>query len=317
LISNWADVSEALGTGIETATRAPWGSKNRTHIVTLADGRRAVWQQYADRDRAIARCEAMWLFGRSGVRLPVEVPVLLAEGLNEQEPWAVFSHLSGEVGYVAAGDDLSGPIFPRVAADMGSTVRAIQLLDPSEFPLPDLWAHPEALAASAEHWLAALAPHLADDDRKAVRNLLASLPALLEGRPMVVAHGDFGPQNVLMRAGRMTGLLDFEDARLADPLLDVAWWAWLVRAHTPAAFARGWGPLLSTARIDASDAEFHARAISLIVCRLLETAEHFRLAQPEKFPSWADRISATLRWPADALVPTAARCDGDADREGR
>jgi aminoglycoside phosphotransferase (APT) family kinase protein len=303
MIDYSADVSEALGVAITAVTPAPWGNKNCTHILTLADGRQAVWQLYADRHRAIARCDAIRLFARPSVQLPVEVPALLAEGLDSEEPWAVLSHLSGDVGYVAAGDDLSDPMFPQVAADMGKTISAMQLLDPDSFALPDLWSEPASLMVAAEAWLGPLVPHLAGNHSRDVRNLLADLPALFEGRPNVVAHGDFGPQNVLIRKGHVTALLDFEDARLADPLLDVAWWAWLVRAHTPVAFHRSWHRLLSTAGIDATEVDFHARTRALIICRLLETAEHFRLAQPTKYPSWADRIAVTLEWPTDALLP--------------
>ncbi|SKC36156.1 phosphotransferase family protein [Plantibacter cousiniae (nom. nud.)] len=302
VIDGWSKVSEALATEVVAAARAPWGRKNSTHILTLADGRKAVWQQYADRHSAAARGAAIRLFGRPGVHLPLEVPTLLAESLDEREPWAVLTHLSGEVGYVAAGDDLLDPVFPHVAADMGNAIRAVQALRPTEFPLPDTWAEPASLGMTAETWLEPLEPFLTHSQRMDVRNLLAELPALFEGRPVVVAHGDFGPQNVLIRDGRVTGLLDFEDARLADPLLDVAWWAWLVRAHTPAAFERSWHRFLVSAEVDPAERDFRRRTTTLIICRLLETAEHFRVTQAEKFPSWADRLATTLEWPPDALT---------------
>lgn len=235
------------------------------------------------------------------VRLGVAVPTLMAADLEAPEPWAVFEELPGEVGYVAAGDDLSGSVFPQVAVDMGRVLRALQHLDPGAFALPRLWATPSELSSAAEAWLEPLAPHLGQRSWGQVRELIAAIPALFTGRPVVVAHGDYGPQNVLITEGRVTGLLDFEDVRLADPLLDVAWWAWLVRAHTPAAFNRSWSGFLGAIGIDPDQPDLHRRAMVLIICRLLETAEHFRSARPEKHASWAGRVEATLGWPSDAL----------------
>ncbi|GAB3766400.1 aminoglycoside phosphotransferase family protein [Microlunatus parietis] len=298
----WSRIGRLLGSPVVSAEPAAWGSKNHTHHLALVDGRRAVWQQYADRAGAAARCQAMRLLGAPGVRLGVAVPTLIAADLEAPEPWAVFEELPGEVGYVAAGDDLSGVVFPQVAVDMGRVLRALQQLDPAGFALPGLWATPTELSRAADAWLGPLVPHLGRRSSGQVRELIAALPALFTGRPVVIAHGDYGPQNVLITEGRVTGLLDFEDVRLADPLLDVAWWAWLVRAHTPAAFRRSWSGFLAAVGVETDQADLHRRAMVLIICRLLETAEHFRSARPEKYPSWAGRVQATLDWPSDALT---------------
>ncbi len=39
---------------------------------------------------------------------------------------------------------------------------------------------------------------------------------------LALLHGDFWPGNVLWQAGRLTGIIDWEDARLGDPVADVA-----------------------------------------------------------------------------------------------
>jgi aminoglycoside phosphotransferase (APT) family kinase protein len=62
-------------------------------------------------------------------------------------------------------------------------------------------------------------------------------------------HGDFGPQNLLYGESTLdvTGVLDWEFARVGDPLDDLAWAEWVVRMHHPHAVAsveglfRGWG----------------------------------------------------------------------------
>jgi len=36
-------------------------------------------------------------------------------------------------------------------------------------------------------------------------------------------HGDIGPRHVLCEDGQITGVIDWSDAREADPALDLAW----------------------------------------------------------------------------------------------
>ncbi|NKY44215.1 phosphotransferase [Nocardia cerradoensis] len=38
-----------------------------------------------------------------------------------------------------------------------------------------------------------------------------------------VVHGDIGPEHILIDAGRITGVIDFGDAHLGDPAIDLAW----------------------------------------------------------------------------------------------
>ncbi|MBR7834756.1 phosphotransferase [Actinospica durhamensis] len=49
----------------------------------------------------------------------------------------------------------------------------------------------------------------------------------------VVVHGDFGPNNILLdpRSFAVTGLLDWEFAHVGEPVEDLAWCEWIVRAH--------------------------------------------------------------------------------------
>lgn len=48
--------------------------------------------------------------------------------------------------------------------------------------------------------------------------------------------------------------------------------------------------------VNPSEADFDAKCIALIVLRLLEAAETFRLTQPEKYQSWDQRLRTTLPW---------------------
>jgi aminoglycoside phosphotransferase (APT) family kinase protein len=274
----------------------PGGPKNRTALVVLEDGRRLALQAYSDRRIARLRLRAAEQLAAPLREHGVPVPRVVVADLEATPPWAVFEALPGDPGYVAADHDLSRASFLPIARDMGRLLRAFRDLDADVFDLPRLWTDDSALGEAAEGWLAHLEPHLSRQDARGVREIIGEMPALQSNRPAVVCHGDFGPQNVLVTHERVSGLLDFEDARIGDPLLDVSWWAWLVRAHTPEAFSRTWAPFLEAAEIERTEPHFDDRILTLAILLILETAERFRHSAPERYPSWGARISRTLTW---------------------
>lgn len=70
------------------------------------------------------------------------------------------------------------------------------------------------------------------------------------GHGVVVRHGDFGPNNVLIDDERVTAVLDWEFSGTGEAIADVAWCEWIVRMHHPDAVselpaffqAYGWTP---------------------------------------------------------------------------
>jgi Phosphotransferase enzyme family len=66
------------------------------------------------------------------------------------------------------------------------------------------------------------------------REITAALPSRARGG-QVLAHGDYGPQNVLLDPATLeiTGILDWEWAHAGDPVEDLAWCEWIVRMHHP------------------------------------------------------------------------------------
>lgn len=145
---------------------------------------------------------------------------------------------------------------------------------------------PERLAASAAGWARQLSITNAD-------HYLDTVPGLFAGRPVVLAHGDFAPVNILADGEEVTGLLDFEAVRLADPLFDPAWWAWSVSFSSPGVLQEAWPAFLQGARIDADEPELADRVRALQVLRMLE-----QLATGNLTPGIArivtDRLHATL-----------------------
>jgi aminoglycoside phosphotransferase (APT) family kinase protein len=116
---------------------------------------------------------------------------------------------------------------------------------------------------------------------------------LFAGRPVVLAHGDFAPVNVLTDGEKVTGLLDFEAVRLADPLFDAAWWAWSVSFSSSDVLQEAWPAFLAGAGIDAAEPGLADRVRALQVLRMLE-----QLAAGNLTPGIAgivtDRLHATL-----------------------
>lgn len=225
-------------------------------------------QRYRDREVAERRL-------RVGARLRaiardggIPTPRVLASDLAADPPWALFEALPG-VPVPDAGDaSLHGQRFPAIAERMGRLLAAFHELSPPATDLPSHWAEPTELAASANGWVGAI-DELQREERATAKSLISDLPALFARRRTVVAHGDFAPVNVLTDGEEITGLLDLEDVCLADPLLDVAWWAWSVGSGSSRALESGWKPFLHGAGIEA-DADLEARVSALQSLRMLE-----------------------------------------------
>jgi aminoglycoside phosphotransferase (APT) family kinase protein len=168
-----------------------------------------------------------------------------------------------------AGDaSLEGRRFPAMAERMGHLISDVHRLTPPEADLPSHWAEPAHRAAHAEAWVGAIG-ELDRGERDAAKGLVRDFPALFADRQAVLAHGDFAPVNVLTDGKEVTGLLDLEDVCLADPLLDVAWWAWSVGSGSGRALTPGWRSFLDGAGIEA-DADIEARVSTIQAVRMLE-----------------------------------------------
>jgi aminoglycoside phosphotransferase (APT) family kinase protein len=64
-------------------------------------------------------------------------------------------------------------------------------------------------------------PLLGEGEREVARRVFAQV-AELDFAPALV-HADLGPAHVLCRDGRVVGVIDWSDARVGDPAIDLAW----------------------------------------------------------------------------------------------
>lgn len=115
-----------------------------------------------------------------------------------------------------------------------------------------------------------------------------------DSQPPTWTHGDYGPQNLLYDSATLevTAVLDWEFARLGDPVDDLAWAEWIVRMHHAGAAAslghlfQGWG----------EQPEWERRqAAMLAAChRFRDRAE--RLRDRPAAALWAVRAGITAGW---------------------
>ena len=207
-----------------------------------------------------ARKEGEWL-PRLAPHLPLAVPEQVGLGAPEHGypfVWSVCRWLPGRS--AAGGIDDIGDL-GRTADDLAGFIRALQ-------SIPTAGAPPRAFGARG-------GPHVERD--KAVRRAIAALGDRIDGPaalrswqrsldvgphegPEVWVHGDLLPGNLIVDAGRLSGVIDFGGLAAGDPACDLqpAWnvFAGPSRARFRAAldvddagWARGRGWALSQALI--------------------------------------------------------------------
>jgi len=279
-------IERTLARPVSDATRAAWGFTNRTDMITLDNGERVVLQRYRHREDAEYRLRVMQALRTPAAQAGIPLPPVRDFSLDGDPAWVIYDVLPGvpvpEAGEAAPG----GPRFPQMARIMGELLATFRRLAAAGLALDRLWADPGRLAAAAAGWARQLSITNAGP-------WLDAVPGLFAGRPVVLAHGDFAPVNVLTDGQTVTGLLDFEAVRLADPLFDAAWWAWSVSFSSPDVLQQAWPAFLDGAGIDAAEPGLADRVRALQVLRMLE-----QLAAGNLTPGIAgivtDRLHATL-----------------------
>ena len=159
-------------------------------------------------------------------RLPLPVPVPVRVGGPAPDegypwPWSVVEFLPGRAASSGA------PFDPAVAAaDLGGFFGALHAAAPSDAPANPFRGVP--LASRAAGFAENLATLDGQVDRAAV---LAGWAAALAVPPWsgapVWLHGDPHPANILIKDGRVSGVIDFGDITAGDPASDLSL-AWML-----------------------------------------------------------------------------------------
>jgi aminoglycoside phosphotransferase (APT) family kinase protein len=169
---------------------------------------------------------------------------------------------------------------------LGRAWRQLGEVDPTGLPLPADWASPDAMAAAATRALDANVSWLDAAERQRLQAAIDSLPRLLDGRPPGFVHGDFVPVNVIVRDGAIAALIDLEAARLADPMIDAAWFRWIVGYHHPGRAAAAWRAFLDASGLDEGDPGTRRLLLVLPPVRILEAVEEERGTTEKESDHW-------------------------------
>ncbi len=307
LVANEADdaaecarLTALVGSPVVASEAARWGFTNRTRLATLADGRRLAVQRLVDRASARRRLRVGARLAERLAAAGIPTAPLLAGDADSTPPFLAYGTVDGTNGAEWLATD-AGAV--RLARLMGALVARFAAVDARGLRLPATWADPARLPGASRRWLERAAPWLDAATSGALHAAIASLEPLFAGRRPVFAHGDFVPVNVLVkpgtgqRTGTITALLDLEFARLADPLLDVAWWGWIVRFHHPGRWPAAWPAFLAAAGLatarEREPALFAERIRSLQLLRLLELSDR---RSGRAATEWAARLATTARW---------------------
>jgi aminoglycoside phosphotransferase (APT) family kinase protein len=154
------------------------------------------------------------LMPRLAPLLPLEVPVPIV--LDESPLWVRHRMVTGELATGAAlGRDDGRRLgeFLRVLHDLPVSVYA-------ESGIPERTAARAELLATLERMLQRVLPLLPQDHQEAGHSLLRRIALRT---PVTLVHGDLAAHHVTVADGHLAGVLDWKDAREADPAVDLAW----------------------------------------------------------------------------------------------
>ena len=161
--------------------------------------------------------EQAWL-AQLAARLPLPIPAPVRAGVpggGYPWRWSVLPWIAGEAA------DLCPPAGDQ-AARVGAFLRALHQPAPADAPANPVRGGPlrgrAAVVAARVERLARATPHITPD-------LLALWHAALDApldAPPGWLHGDLHARNILVEAGRISGIIDWGDITAGDPATDLA-----------------------------------------------------------------------------------------------
>lgn len=198
--------------------RARAADRSETHhgwdtTATVAEGR------WLDRVPAFPDAETQLrnevrLMPRLAPLLPLDVPVPI---VLDESPLRVRHRLvAGELATAA-------PLSRDDGRRFGEFLRALHDMPVNiyvESGIPERTAARAELLATLERMLHRVVPLVPPEHQDAAQSLLrrVALPT-----PATLVHGDLAAHHVTTDAGGIVGVLDWKDARVADPAVDLAW----------------------------------------------------------------------------------------------
>lgn len=231
-----AVLEDLWGIEVDACQRIVMSDRNALAWVSTASGRMlakwSVWEERFPRLAALARLTT-WLDERG---LPVSAPVAALDGRVQVEVEGV----SLSVQRVVAGELLDAAALDQVH-EAGAVLAGLHdalASYPHADQVAEVMESPEPLARRVTWWLKDAPDHVPRAAVDTLRRLVADAPTA--SLPTQLVHGDFRAANLLCIDSGVAAVIDFEEARLDQPISELARSAVLLgtRFHD-------WGPVSS------------------------------------------------------------------------
>ena len=201
---------------------------DRHELIADALGRdpRTVLELDHGYDFEVAIVDDDWVFRfprRAAVEEALEVEIALLPSLASALPVAVpsFEYVSRQPFFVGYRLIRGEPLVDEDPDGVRAFLDALHAVDPAGLPVerPD-WV--EAYREQCGKFEDLVFPLLDEDLRPQAKRLFGEAETLVDFEPALL-HADLGPEHLLVRDGRLAGVIDWGDARVGDPALDYAW----------------------------------------------------------------------------------------------
>jgi aminoglycoside phosphotransferase (APT) family kinase protein len=160
---------------------------------------------------------------REGVLTALETEIALLPALAEALPVEVplFEHVSHEPPFVVYRLIRGTPLVAEDSVGVRVFLDSLHSLNVSTLPLePVDWI--KSYQAQCIAFEELVFPLLDHSLRSKARALFEEVDSLTGFEPALV-HSDLGSEHMLVREGRLVGVIDWGDVRLGDPALDYSW----------------------------------------------------------------------------------------------
>jgi aminoglycoside phosphotransferase (APT) family kinase protein len=219
------------------ASRGKWLTVLRHHERVIADRYRLITDALGHSPRTIleiddgydfevAIVDDDWVFRfprRVGVEKALGLEIVLLPLLAPALPVDVpsFELISRNPLFVGYRLIRGEPLVNEDADGVHAFLEALHALDSSSLPVRHVdWI--DAYREQCAEFERLVIPLVDKDLRPQAKRLFSDAENLVDFKPALL-HGDLGPEHLLVRDGRLAGVLDWGDARLGDPALDYAW----------------------------------------------------------------------------------------------
>jgi aminoglycoside phosphotransferase (APT) family kinase protein len=177
-------------------------------------------------DFEVAIVDDEWVFRfprRSGVEEALELEIVVLPALAPALPVDVpsFEYISRSPLFVSYRLIRGEPLVDEDADGVRAFLEALHALDASALPVERHdWV--EAYRDQCAEFERLVFPLVEIDQRAHAKRLFGDVETLVDFERALI-HADLGPEHLLVRNGRLAGVIDWGDMRVGDRALDYAW----------------------------------------------------------------------------------------------